>query len=521
MPSDRTVREGPRLGLPRLPNSEVVTANIADVAADAIVIGHFSGTSPQDDAAAAVDAALGGVIARLSASGDISGKLGEITALYPTTGVKALRVLVAGLGDRATFGPEALRRASAAAALKARDLGATNLATAIHGAGAGVGGLAPSEAAQATLEGALLASYRYGGWREMAKAPATGLEQITLVEPDETQRANHLDGALAAHAVARGVALARDLVNLPPVYATPEYLAQTALTLAERTGLGVAIGDRAWAAERKMGAFLAVAKGSAHEPRFIELVHNAGRTDLPLVVLIGKGVTFDSGGLSLKSRDGMIPMKSDMAGAAAVLGAMQAVAELDLNVRVVALCPCVENMPDGAAFRPSDVLIASNGLSIEVLSTDAEGRLALADALVYAQSFEPAAVVDIATLTGASVTALGAGVAASLFASDQTLRARLETAAGATNERVWPMPLFEEYRATIESQVADLKNTGGAQGGVGTAAVFLQAFTDYPWAHLDMAGMALVDSPKGKAYLTPGATGYGVRLFVEFLRDWA
>jgi leucyl aminopeptidase len=214
-------------------------------------------------------------------------------------------------------------------------------------------------------------------------------------------------------------------------------------------------------------------------------------------------------------------MKSDMAGAAAVLGAMQAIAELDLNVRVVALCPCVENMPDGAAFRPSDVLIASNGLSIEVLSTDAEGRLALADALVYAQGFEPAAVIDIATLTGSSVTALGAGVAASLFASDQTLRARLETASGATNERVWPMPLFEEYRTAIESQVADLKNTGGAQGGVGTAAVFLQAFTDYPWAHLDMAGMALVDSPKGKTYLTPGATGYGVRLFVEFLRDWA
>lgn len=270
-----------------------------------------------------------------------------------------------------------------------------------------------------------------------------------------------------------------------------------------------------------MGAFLAVAKGTAQEPRFIELGHNVDRIDLPLVVLVGKGVTFDSGGLSLKSRDGMIPMKADMSGAAAVLGTMQAVAELDLPVRVIGLCPCVENMPDGAAFRPSDVLVASNGLSIEVLSTDAEGRLALADALAYAQELKPAAVIDIATLTGSSVTALGAGVASSLFSNEPTLRARIETAADATFERVWPMPLFEEYREAIESKVADLKNSGGARGGVGTAAAFLQAFTDYPWAHIDMAGMELVESPKGRPYLTHGATGYGVRLFVEFLRDWA
>src|SRR5690606_38770594 len=252
-----------------------------------------------------------------------------------------------------------------------------------------------------------------------------------------------------------------------------------------------------------------------------ELEHNAGRDDLPTIVLVGKGVTFDSGGLSLKTRDGMMTMKSDMAGAAAVLGTMQAVGELDLPVRVVGLCPCVENMPDGRSYRPGDVVIAGNGTSIEVLNTDAEGRLALADALAYAKTFAPTAVVDIATLTGSSVTALGAGVASSLFATDPTLRARLETAAEASGERVWAMPLFEEYRKTIDSKVADLKNTGGASGGVGTAAVFLQAFTDYPWAHVDMAGMALVEDTKGKTYLTPGATGYGVRLLVEFLRDWA
>jgi len=498
---------------------EVVAVAAQQADADALVVNVFEGATGLGGATGAVDEALGGAVSRLLASGDVTGKLGEVTVLYPTAGVTARRVLVAGLGSRDAFGPEAARRASAAATLRATELGATTLATVVHGAGAG--GLAPSDAAQATLEGALLAAYRFGGWRAAAKAPRGKLEQVTLVEHDPTRVPQLVEGARAAHAVGRGVAFARDLVNLPPVHATPRYLGEQARVLAERTGMRVTVGDRAWAEARGMGAFLAVAQGTTNEPRFIELAHREERTDLPLVVLVGKGVTFDSGGLSLKQKDGMIPMKSDMAGAAAVLGAMLAVAELDLDVRVVGLCPRVENMPDGAAFRPSDVLVASNGLSIEVLSTDAEGRLALADALVHAKSFGPAAVIDIATLTGASVTALGEGVAASLFATDPTLRARLETAAEATGERVWPMPLFEEYRTAIESQVADLKNSGGAKGGVGTAAAFLQAFTDYPWAHLDMAGMALSNGQRKRPYLGVGATGYGVRLFVEFLRDWA
>jgi leucyl aminopeptidase len=271
-----------------------------------------------------------------------------------------------------------------------------------------------------------------------------------------------------------------------------------------------------------MGAFLAVAQGTRNEPIFIVLEHNAGRSDLPTIVLVGKGVTFDSGGLTLKARDGMVAMKSDMGGAAAVLGATQAIAELDLPVHLVAICPCVENMPDGAAYRPSDVIIASNGVSIEIHSTDAEGRLALADALVYAGRYAPDAVVDIATLTGASITALGEGVSSSLFASSEDVAARLAAASLASGERVWRMPLFEEYKDTIDAKVAaDLKNSGGAKGGVGTSAVFLQAFTDYPWAHVDMAGMALVDAPRKKSYLTPGATGYGVRLLVDFVNGFS
>lgn len=507
----------PLTGLPQLVDSEVVEGDVTAAEADTLVVNLFKGVTEPAGATGAVDAALGGAIGDLIAHGDLKGDIGEVAVLYGGGRLTARRVLVAGLGEQEAFDLEAARRASAAAALRARELGAKRLATVAHGAG--IGGFAAGEAAQATLEGALLASYRFGGWRKGA-SDAPQLERVTLVEHDAGKLEAVRAGAAAARVVARGVALARDLVNLPGNVVNPDYLVATASSLAERTGLRFRYGDRAWLEREGMGAFLAVAKGSRTEPALIELEHNAERDDLPLVVLVGKGVTFDTGGLSLKTRDGMITMKADMSGAAAVLGAMQAVSELELPVRVLGLMPCVENMPDGAAFRPSDVLVAGNGRSIEVLSTDAEGRLVLADALWYAQRFSPAAVVDIATLTGANVVALGQGVSASLFSNDQALKARLETAADATAERLWHMPLFDEYRKSIESDVADLKNTGGARGGVGTAAVFLEAFTDYPWAHIDMAGMELTTSGKGRRYLTKGATGYGVRLLVEFLRNW-
>ncbi len=518
MSDPNETKRQPALGLPRLVASEVAHANITEVEADTVVVNLFQGVTSPGGATGAVDERLGGAISDLIAGGDFTGKLGEVAVLYSGGRLPARRVLVTGLGDMPKFDMEKARRAAAAAALKARELGAKRLATIVHGAG--IGGFPASEAAQATLEGTLLASYRFGGWRKNAdEAPA--LELITVTELAEGKLPEVRSGVSAAQAVARGVALARDLVNLPANVVNPDYLAATARALAASGKLEVFVGDREWAENEGMGAFTAVAKGSRNEPAFVQLGYNMDRTDLPLVALVGKGVTFDTGGLSLKTRDGMIPMKNDMAGAAAVLGTMQAVVELDLPVRVLAVCPCVENMPDGNAFRPSDVLVAGNGLSIEVLSTDAEGRLALADALWYVQRFSPAAVIDIATLTGASVVAIGSGVAASLFGNDKALLARLETAADATDEKLWHMPLYDEYRQSIESKVADLKNTGGAGGGVGTSAVFLEAFTDYPWAHVDMAGMALVESVKERRYLTHGATGYGVRLFVEFLRDWA
>ena len=492
---------------------QVAVASVPDVAlleTDALILGIHSGGEPLTGIARAVDDAMDGAITEL-ARGDFTGASNQTAVLYPRSAMAATRVVLVGLGTVESCGLEQVRRAAATATKRAAELGAASVATTLH-AVVGAGGT------QAAVEGGLLASYRFEATLKRAPAAAR-IQRLTLVEPHDSTTAEVENGARRGEVIARAVWAARDLVNQPPNIANPHYVAQHARSVADRYGLTVHVGDTQWAASRGMGAFLAVTQGTRNEPAFIVMELNAGRDDLPTIALVGKGVTFDTGGLSLKTRDGMISMKGDMSGAAAVLGAVQAIAELGLPVHLVAICPCVENMPDGAAYRPSDVIVASNGVSIEILSTDAEGRLVLADALVHAGSYSPDAVVDIATLTGSSVTALGAGVSSSLFASDDRVAAELEAASDASGERVWRMPLFDEYRDTIDAKVAaDLKNSGGARGGVGTAAVFLQAFTDYPWAHVDMAGMELIDRPGKKSYLTPGATGYGVRLLVEFVQ---
>ena len=313
--------------------------------------------------------------------------------------------------------------------------------------------------------------------------------------------------------------MARDFVILPPNVATPSRLASTAQAIADAYGLGITIGDRDWAAERHMGAYLAVAQGAGEPPKFIVLEHNASRTDLPTVVLVGKGITFDTGGISIKPSERMGEMKSDMGGAAAVLGAMEAVGRLAIPLRVIGITPCTENMPDANAYRPADIITASNGKTIEIISTDAEGRMILADALVLAESYKPDAVVDLATLTGACVIALGSGVAAGLFCNDDSLRDRLLAASDSSRERLWPMPLYEDYRRSINSDVADMKNSGGRFGGVGTSAVFLKEFVNYPWAHLDIAGMALAE--KASDFTPAGGTGFGVRLLLAYLQAMA
>jgi leucyl aminopeptidase len=373
--------------------------------------------------------------------------------------------------------------------------------------------------AQAITEGSLLGLYDYRG-QKSGETPEALPQTLELMLEHERDLPAARRGVQAGGAIAAGVTLTRDLVNLPPNVCTPAYMAEVASQVAGAVGLRVQVLDEEEMAALNMGALLAVAQGSDTPPRLIILEHNAGRAEeLDTLVLVGKGVTFDTGGYSLKAKEGMATMKGDMAGAAAVIGAMRAIGALDVPLHVVGLAPAADNMISGHAYRPQEVVTASNGVTIEIVSTDAEGRMLLADALVYAGRFQPAAVVDIATLTGACAIALGK-VAAGLFSTDGALREALLAAAAATAEKLWSLPLFPEYEKAIESQTADVKNSGGRQGGVGASATFLKHFVSYPaWAHVDMAGMEFEakDNPYAPG---KGATGFGVRLLTEFVRRW-
>ena len=395
-----------------------------------------------------------------------------------------------------------------------RDLGARHLASIVHGAGAG--GLGIADAAQATAEGAILGTYRFGPYKTDEEDGAKALERMTLVELDAAKQAEVERGALAGQIVAEGVCLARDLGSHPANEMTPSILAERASEMARATGLRCDILDETRMASEGMRTLLAVAKGSAEPPRFIVLEHDGGRRDDAPVVLAGKGITFDSGGISIKGSDGMWDMKFDMSGAAAVIGAMQAVARLDLPVHTVGIVAASENLPDSRALKPGDIIRSMLGKTIEIRSTDAEGRLVLADAMAYAARLNPAAVIDVATLTGACVVALG-HEASGLMSNDDGLAGEISQAGEHTGEIAWRLPILEGHREELKSDVADLKNSGGRSGGAITGAAFIEAFVkDFKWAHLDIAGTAWSD--KDRPYCPKGGTGVGVRLLVELLR---
>jgi leucyl aminopeptidase len=501
----------------------VIPGGIQTTEDELIVVNLFEGLETPGGATAAVDQALGGSIGEAIAAGDFRGKRGEVAVFYPRGAIPARRVLVVGLGPQDEFSLDGVRWAAAAAAQKARSLGVPSFSSIVHGGGAA--GFPLEAAAQAVVEGTILGLYRF---QELKNKPPDrpDPERLTLVQYDLARVLAVQEGAQVGQIVAEAACLARDLVNRPANYATPSDLAELALqTAGEFDHMRCQVLTEEDAAELKMGSFLGVAQGSDEPAAFIVIEHNPGRHDLDTVVIVGKGITFDTGGISLKPVEKMDRMRGDMAGAAAVLATMQAVGHLDLPLHVVGLAPATENMPSARAYKPGDVLTAMNGKTIEIISTDAEGRLILADALAYAARFEPKAVVDLATLTGACVVALGQGVAAGLFTTDDALQAWLQAAAQTTGERLWPLPLYADYLDKIESLTADLANSGGRVGGVGTSAIFLQQFAEgYPWAHLDIAGMAFEEeggSPKRPAYLQKGGTGFGVRLLLQFLRDWA
>jgi len=445
---------------------------------------------------------------------DFGGALGDSVVVYPG-GLRATRLGLFGLGRESAVTADTLRKGASTAAAVASKCHADTVAIAVPDSD-----IDDEAASQALVEGFLLGSYRFDRYRTEKREDYEGPQRLVVHAAGNDKASRR--GAERGRVVSEAVCTARDLVNLSPDEKTPQLLAKEIEKLAKKYGLDASTWDKALIEEEGMGGLLAVNRGSPEPPTFtvIEWRPESATNDRP-VVLVGKGVVFDTGGLSLKpTKDSMDAMKSDMAGAAAVIGAMEAIARLELPLYVVALIPATDNRPGENAYVPGDVVRMHSGATVEVLNTDAEGRMLLADALSYAKTYKPQLVIDVATLTGAAVVALGSEVAAVMTNESEGAEERLKLVHGAgarSGDLVHPLPMYGHYDDQLKSDVADMKNVGGREAGSITAAKFLERFTAYPWIHLDIAGPAFLRS--AKPYRPVGGTGFGVRLLVEVLRD--
>jgi leucyl aminopeptidase len=457
-----------------------------------------------------LDASSGGLLARSFTSGEFSGARDE-TALVPLSGAGPERVLLVGLGKVEDVGRTGLRRAASIAARRARGLGTGRLDVWVPADCRGSASV--REYAQVLVEGMGQGAWFFDEMKKPSEDKKRPVEHA-VVRGAQAEAAELEAGRAIGEAVAEGQALTRRLQILPPNRCTPSFLADTAREIAQRHGLTVTVLDRAQIQQEGMGALLAVAQGSQTEPRFVTLEYR-GAGDAAPVALVGKGITFDTGGISIKPAAQMEDMKYDMSGAAAVLGAMETIGRLKPKVNVVGLVPSADNMPSGTAVRPADVVQSHFGKSIEIVNTDAEGRLVLADALSYVRRFKPAAVLDAATLTGAALYVTG-NQASPIMGNDEALIEEVRRASDRAGERVWPLPMYEEFRDQNKSDVADVKNSGGRLAGTITAGWFLREFVDgFPWVHLDVAGTAYTDADTPP--LPKGPAGVPIRLFVEFV----
>ncbi len=491
----------------------VESGDITSSTADAIVVNLFEGVTSPGGATGAVDRALDGAISRLIAQGDIRGKSGELTLIHTLGKIPAPRVIVAGLGKQQDFDLDAIRNLSANVVRFLRRPGVKTVATIAHGAG--VAGLPGAACAQAIAEGALLGSYRFTRYKSSRDDENGEVEAVVLVEHDRTKAAEMTPAAARGIVMARATNLQRDLANEPSNHLTPTVLAERARQVAEAAGLEFEVFERADMERKGMGSILSVAKGSAQPPKLLRLSYRGRAGEGYDLALVGKGITFDTGGISIKPAANMDAMKADMTGAAAVIAAMEGIAALKPAINVVGVAPCTENMPGGNATKPGDVVTAMNGKTIEILNTDAEGRLVLADALCWARELGAQRLVDIATLTGAVTTALG-DVCYGIMTNNEELAAKVESAAAAAGEKTWRLPMFKEYDELVKSDVADIKNTGTGNRGAGTivGAKFLEHFVaDTPWVHMDIAGVDIGDKDRG--WSAKGATGYGVRSLIN------
>ncbi len=491
---------------------KVIVDDILKIKVDAIIVNFFKEMESLDGDIAAIDKAMDGAISQLVSQGEIKGKVNEVTIIHSLGKLPAARIVVSGLGKKSELSTNIVRGSMAETCRLLRQKDVTTIGTIPQGAG--INDISLEDAAQAITEGALLGLYSFRKHITTDNDKFNEIKTLSIVSNDEAKP--RLEGGSDKGKILAGATnLARDMVNEPANYMTPSHMADTAAKLAKDYGLEVDVLEQEQMAELGMGALIGVARGSQQPPKFIVLRYkgsDAAETD---AALIGKGVTFDSGGISIKPSEKLEEMKGDMAGGAAVMAAIVAVAQLKPQVNVIAVIPATENLPDGNAFKPGDILTAMNGKTIEIITTDAEGRLILADALSYAKKQGAMFIVDVATLTGACVVALGK-VCTGAFTNNQELVDKVIAAGNKSGELIWQMPMYDEYKELNKSDVADIKNVGGRYGGAITAAKFLAEFAgDTPWVHLDIAGTSL--SEKERGYQVKGATGVPVRTLVHLV----
>jgi leucyl aminopeptidase len=499
-----------------------LTTRKADFAAgktDMLAVGRFSDATGPDEVFAALDEKLGGTIARLARLGDFTGKPRTQAVVYGDGKIGAQRVLLLGLGERDKATLDTLRRSAATAANRAVEMKVGRLALALHRSFAGR--LDPGAMGRALAEGVYQGSFRYDEYVGPNGNGRLGALDVALVDPEAAQLKALTPGVRAGTVIGRAQSYARTLANRPANVIDPPALAREARALARRLPtVRCTVLDDKQLADRGMGGILAVGSGSQKKPRLIILQYTPRRKPArgaPVVALVGKAVTFDSGGISLKPAQDMDQMKLDKSGGIAVLATLGALAELELPLTVWGLIPAAENLPSGSSWRPGDIVTTYSGKTVEILNTDAEGRMILCDALAYAAERKSNVIVDIATLTGACLVALGT-YKAGLMSNDDGLVAALKQAADESGESVWQLPTGEEYTEEIKSKIADLKNTGSRWGGACTAAAFLQQFVGPArWAHLDIAGMDV--QPKPTECAAAGGTGFGVRLLTTYLMN--
>jgi len=481
---------------------------------ETLILGLYEEDSPSPNLRR-IDRALGGMIEKAWDAKEFSGKFLE-TDLLRTNQKTVPRILLVWLGSAKEITLDKIRQAMGKAATTIRTAGGTNVAAPLLGMGSIRASV--TDVAQAMAEGVILSLYQFNHYRTDLKEDVKEITGFTIFTADSSKKTAITKGVLRGQWIAEAVNSTRTLCNLPGNVMTPSRMEQEAKQLSQAYPIDVKVLERSDAEELGMGAFCGVARGTAEPAKFIILEYK-GAKGRP-IALIGKSITFDSGGISLKPAEDMERMKYDMSGGAAVLGAIKVAAQMKLPLHIIGILPATDNMPGGKAMHPGDIVKTLSGKTVEVINTDAEGRLCLADAITYSLRYKPSAIIDLATLTGACVVALGQHAMA-LFGNNKKLIEAIQAASDKTCERVWPMPIWEEYYSQIKSDVADLKNTGGRPAGSITAALFLKQFSDnVPWVHLDIAGAAW-NGDQPRPYTPKGSTGAGVRLLVKYLTTLA